>query len=319
MRLPEVSFLMLVHCPWAKFAARAPEPTAEDYAELMRAAAAEEPAEVDKIALGFLAEILEVEPDEDSPCSFICDPFPLPLPDDVIAQVLHFLQLVQDRLLQAHVSHILWAMEGKDAVQCGRMAVAAYYELAAQCVYAFPYLAVQYIWYAAALAQRVGDSRELPLSKILAAGESLALYTPDQDAYGDLASLCALLLEAGQGDAATLIRRCDTLADRFAGRSSYLEKRFLYVMEAGLCRYFPEDRAALCALLERMAGSELRRLCARRTNLLTMQCGLEKIHYLYVQSGSWKRYMVRMALHRLKRNGNPQDSFLRAMLWRLLE
>ena len=110
MRLPEVSFLMLVHCPWAKFAARAPEPTAEDYAGLMRAAAAEEPAEVDKIALGFLAEILEVEPDEDSPCSFVCDPFPLPLPDAVIAQVLHFLQLVQDRLLQAHVSHILWAM-----------------------------------------------------------------------------------------------------------------------------------------------------------------------------------------------------------------
>ena len=29
--------------------------------------------------------------------------------------------------------------------------------------------------------------------------------------------------------------------------------------------------------------------------------------------------MARMALHRLKRNGNPQDSFLRAMLWRLLE
>ena len=87
MRLPEVSFLMLVHCPWAKFAARAPEPTAEDYAGLMRAAAAEEPAEVDKIALGFLAEILEVEPDEDSPCSFACDPFPLPLPDDVIGAV----------------------------------------------------------------------------------------------------------------------------------------------------------------------------------------------------------------------------------------
>lgn len=30
MRLPEVSFHMLAHCPWAEFAAGASEPTAED-------------------------------------------------------------------------------------------------------------------------------------------------------------------------------------------------------------------------------------------------------------------------------------------------
>lgn len=315
--LPEVSFHMLAHCPWARFAARAPEPTAEDYAKIMRDAAAEEPAEVDKIALRFLAEILEVEPDEHSPCSFICDPFPLPLPDAVIAQVLHFLQLVQDRLLQGHVSHILWAMEGRYAVQCGRMAVAAYYDLAAQCVYAFPDLAVQYIWYAAALARQVGDSRELPLAKILAAAESLALYTPDQNAYGDLASLCVLLLEAGQGDAAALVRRCDTLVDHWAGRSSFLEDCFLHAMKEGLCHYFPEDRAALCALQERIAGSELRRLRARQTNFLTMRYGLEKIHNIHAESGGWKRHVARMARLRLMRSGNPQDSFLRVLLWLL--
>lgn len=315
--LPKVSFHMLAHCPWARFAAQASEPTAEDYARVMRAASAEEPAEVDKIALRFLAEILEVEPDEDSPCSFVCDPFPAPLPDAVVAQVRHFLLLVQDRLLQGHVSHILWAMEGRYAVQCGKMAVAAYYDLASQCVYAFPDLAVQYIWYAAALAQHVGDSRELPLARILAAAESLALYTPNQEAYGDVASLCSLLLEAGPGDAAALVCRCDTLADRWAGHGSFLEEHFLRVMEEGLCRYFPEDRAALRALQERKAGSVLRNLRGGRTNFLTMRCGLERVLYIHTRIGGWKRHVTRMALNRLMRSHTPRDPVLRALLWLL--